>query len=433
MAFETRQFGELFAEPPRNGINRPKAVRGEGVKMVNMGELFAHPRLNNAPMDRVPLVEPELGRFLLSNGDLLFARQSLVLEGAGQCSIFLQDDEPVTFESHVTRVRLAPELADPVFYFYYLQSHHGRAAIRSIVEQGAGASGIRGSDLNTLNVLWCPLTEQRNFAKILGTLDDKFELNKGMHETLEAMIRALFKSWFVDFDPVSAKAEGRSTGLPKPIAELFPDSFEDSELSGVPKGWAVGKFADIAVNHRRSVSHDQIPEQTPYIALEHMPKHCIALSNWGTADRVESGKSFFKTNEILFGKLRPYFHKVGIAPVDGVCSTDILVIAPFLPEWFGFALGHASSSAFVEHTSASSTGTKMPRTSWNELARYPVVLPPPQIAKVFNDLIQPICNSIIASIHESRSLLSTRDALIPKLIPGEIGLAAHEHAAGEVC
>ena len=107
MAFETRQFGELFAEPPRNGINRPKAVRGEGVKMVNMGELFAHPRLNNAPMDRVPLIEPELGRFLLSNGDLLFARQSLVLEGAGQCSIFLQDDEPVTFESHVTRVRLA--------------------------------------------------------------------------------------------------------------------------------------------------------------------------------------------------------------------------------------------------------------------------------------------------------------------------------------
>jgi type I restriction enzyme, S subunit len=196
--------------------------------MVNMGELFAHPRLRNAQMDRVPLTESESGRFLLKPGDLLFARQSLVLEGAGKCSVFLADDELVTFESHVTRVRLDARKADPAFYFYYLQSHHGRAAIRSIVEQGAGASGIRGSDLETLDVLWRPLPEQRAIAHILGTLDDKIELNRRMNETLEAMARALFKSWFVDFDPVRAKSEGRDPGLPKPIADLFPDRLVDS-------------------------------------------------------------------------------------------------------------------------------------------------------------------------------------------------------------
>ena len=205
MAGDGRPFGELFAEPTRNGLTRPKAVRGDGVKMVNMGELFAHPRLRNVQMDRVPLSTSESERFLLRQGDLLFARQSLVLEGAGKCSIFLGDDEPVTFESHVTRVRLDPKTADPAFYFYYLQSHHGRAAIRSIVEQGAGASGIRGSDLESLDVLWRPLPEQRAIAHILGTLDDKIELNRRMSETLEAMARALFKSWFVDFDPVRAK------------------------------------------------------------------------------------------------------------------------------------------------------------------------------------------------------------------------------------
>src|SRR4029453_17120736 len=95
-----------FAEPTRNGLTRAKAVRGSGVKMVNMGELFAHPRLLDAPMDRVPLSANEAKRFLLVDGDLLFARQSLVLEGAGKCSIFLHDTESVTFESHVTRVRL---------------------------------------------------------------------------------------------------------------------------------------------------------------------------------------------------------------------------------------------------------------------------------------------------------------------------------------
>jgi len=154
MAGEVRHFGELFAEPTRNGLTRPKAVRGSGIKMVNMGELFAYPRLRDALMDRVPLSSSEAERFLLADGDLLFARQSLVLEGAGKCSIFLHDVEPVTFESHVTRVRLDPNKGDPQFYFYYLQSHHGRAAIRSIVEQGAGASGIRGSDLQALNVQW---------------------------------------------------------------------------------------------------------------------------------------------------------------------------------------------------------------------------------------------------------------------------------------
>ena len=245
MEGNTRPFGELFAELTRNGLTRPRAVRGSGVKMVNMGELFAHPRLCNVPMDRVPLSQSESERFLLEDGDLLFARQSLVLEGAGKCSIFLRDDEPVTFESHVTRVRLDQKKAHPGYYFYYLQSHQGRSAIRSIVEQGAGASGIRASDLATLEVHWRPLPEQRAIAHILGTLDDKIELNRRMNETLEAIARALFKSWFVDFDPVRAKMAGRDTGLPQHLADLFPDRLVDSELGEIPEGWTVGTLGEI--------------------------------------------------------------------------------------------------------------------------------------------------------------------------------------------
>ena len=89
------------------------------------------------------------------------------------------------------------------------------------------------------------LDEQRAIAHILGTLDDKIELNRRMNETLEAMARALFKSWFVDFDPVRAKAEGRDTGLPREIADLFPDGFEESELGEVPRGWQVGGIREM--------------------------------------------------------------------------------------------------------------------------------------------------------------------------------------------
>jgi type I restriction enzyme S subunit len=275
-----------------------------------------------------------------------------------------------------------------------------------------------------------PLVEQKAIAAVLGALDDKIELNRKMNETLEAMARALFKSWFVDFDPVRAKAEGRDPGLPAHIAALFPDSFEGSELGEIPFGWAVGKFGDVADNPRRGISPGEIPEETPYIALEHMPRKCIALSEWGTADGVESGKFAFDANDILFGKLRPYFHKVGVAPISGVCSTDILVIVPRASEWFGFVLGHVSSDAFVEHTNAGSTGTKMPRTNWNDLARYPLVLPPPPIAKAFTDLTQGAVSRIVASAHHNRTLAVLRDALLPKLISGELRVADAERIVG---
>jgi type I restriction enzyme S subunit len=277
--------------------------------------------------------------------------------------------------------------------------------------------------------------DQRAIACILGSLDDKIELNRRMNRTLEEMARAIFKSWFIDFDPVRAKAAVRRehpkwtdeqvsrAACPKlkpEIARLFPDSFEDSELGEVPKGWRVGRLGDITEHPRRGVQPDQIAADTPYIALEHMPRRCIALSDWGLANGLESNKFMFRKGEILFGKLRPYFHKVGVAPVDGVCSTDIVVVAPKSAVWFGFALGHVSSVEFVEYTNAGSTGTKMPRTSWAEMARYTLALPPQTVTRAFTEWLQPVVDRIIAGIHQSRTLAALRDTLLPKLVSGEL-------------
>jgi type I restriction enzyme S subunit len=244
---------------------------------------------------------------------------------------------------------------------------------------------------------------------------------------MEAMARALFQSWFVDFDPVRAKAERRAPGLPKSIADLFPDSFQDSELGEIPKGWKVGAIGDVAQHPRRGVQPSEIEGTTPYIALEHMPRRCIALSEWGLADGLESNKFKFNKGEILFGKLRPYFHKVGVAPVDGVCSTDIVVVSPKSERWFGFVLGHVSSTAFVDYTNAGSTGTKMPFTNWADMARYAVALPPDVIAEVFTRQVWPSMEHILASIHESRTLVALRDTLLPELLSGNTPLILDRH------
>jgi len=317
-------------------------------------------------------------------------------------------------------VKLEPKGADvPLNYLYWLlRTPQYRSYCR------AHATGTTNLGLAREDFLAFPVPEltsvHHQIVNTLGTLDDKIELNRRMNETLEAIARALFKSWFVDFDPVRAKAEGRDPGLPKHIADLFPDSFQDSELGEIPKGWEVRTLSDVAEHPRRGVQPDSITPDTPYIALEHMPKRCIALSDWDLADGLESNKFEFRKGEILFGKLRPYFYKVGVAPVDGVCSTDIVVVAPRSPHWSAFVLGLVSSHEFVEYTNAGSTGTKMPRTSWAEMARYAIALPPKAAAQAFTERLRPQVERVIAAIHESRTLAALRDALLPKLISGEL-------------
>ena len=292
---------------------------------------------------------------------------------------------------------------------------------------GSGQPLLNQTTLSSIPALLPPFSEQRAIAHVLGTLDDKIELNRRMNETLEEMARALFKSWFVDFDPVRAKMDGRwrpgesLPGLPAHLYDLFPDHLVDSELGPIPEGWEVKALGEVAEQRRSSLKPEQIDPETPYIALEHMPKRCIALSEWGAADGLASGKFRFEIGDILFGKLRPYFHKVGIAPIAGVCSTDIVVISPSPSDWFGFVMGHTSSEEFVEYTDSVSTGTKMPRTNWGDMASYPVVLPSTEVARVFTASLEPLTEGIMSRIHESRSLSEQRDVLLPLLVSGEVG------------
>ena len=265
------------------------------------------------------------------------------------------------------------------------------------------------------------LSEQRRIAHILEMLDDKIELNRQMNETLEAMARAIFKSWFVDFNPVRAKREGREpVGMDADTAVRFPSAFQDSPLGKIPEGWDVGTLGEIAQNVRRSVKFNEIDSEDVYIGLEHMPKRNVALFEWQTADGISSNKFRFRKGEILFGKLRPYFHKVGVAPIDGVCSTDILVIQPIESDWFGIVLGLVSCDEFVAYTDAHSTGTRMPRTNWRDMSRYEFALPQPNVAEKYAELIQPLIERIIENIHQSHTLSQIRDTLLPTLLSGEI-------------
>lgn len=348
-----------------------------------------------------------------SRGDLLYSREGTYFGIAAEVPEQLR----VCLGQRMVLVRPRNDIVDFRFLRHWLNSPIMASHIHGY-RDGSVAERLNLPTIRALPVAIPPLEEQRSIAHVLGVLDEKIELNRRLNNTLEAITRAIFKAWFVDFDPVRLKIEGVAFGLSNRISDLLPTRLVDSELGEIPEGWCVGALGDVAEHPRRGVQPVNIPPDMPYIALEHMPRKSIALAKWGNADELESNKFEFRRGEILFGKLRPYFHKVGVAPVDGVCSTDIVVVTPKERRWFGFVLGHLSSSEFIEYANAGSTGTKMPRTSWVDMARYRVAMPPESIAEAFTELVRPLLDRMNTCIHESRTLTQLRAALLPKLITG---------------
>jgi type I restriction enzyme S subunit len=261
----------------------------------------------------------------------------------------------------------------------------------------------------------------KGISSISEALTNRISLLRETNKTLQAIAQAIFKSWFIDFDPVRAKMEGRApSGMDEETAELFPDELVEYELGLIPRGWCLGSISDVAHNSGLKVKTEAMHEALNYVGLEHIPRRCISLNSWGIADGLESTKSSFSHSDILFGKLRPYFHKVVIAPIDGICSTDILVLKPKNLNYYGFVVMHLFSDAVIAYADKLSNGAKMPRISWKDIGAYKVAMPSEEIALKFNEISQPIFKKIMLNVLTSQRLATIRDTLLPRLISGKL-------------
>ena len=399
------------------GLTASATDDSSGVKFLRITDIVS----GHVNWDTVPYVtvsEEVYRKYQLRDGDIVIARTG----ASTGASAFIQSPPKAVFASYLVRLNIKPEF-DPRFLAYCLKSEDFWAFMRGVLgdksaQPNASASTMGKAPLNIPEIK----TDQRRISHILGTLDDKIQLNRRMNATLEGMARALFKSWFVDFEPVRAKMEGRwrrgesLPGMSADMYDLFPERLVPSELGDVPEGWKVGTIDDIARSPRRNVSPSDVEEGTPYIGLQHMPRRSIALTEWSTSEDVTSTKATFKKGEFLFGKLRPYFHKVGVAAVNGVCSTDIVVLTPTTDNWSAFLLCCVSTDEFVGYTDQTSTGTRMPRTSWKAMKQFETCLPPNALASAFQRITEPMLKRIVMNCHESQSLAKMRDALLPGLV-----------------
>jgi type I restriction enzyme, S subunit len=366
-------------------------------------------------------VFPSISRYIVNTDDLIIS----IVGTIGLVSIIDGGLNNASLTENCAKIIYDKERIHRDFLYYFLISGQGQEEIRKGTV-GSTQPKLPFYNIQKIQLPIPPVEEQKAIAKILSSLDDKIELNRRMNATLEAMARALFKVWFVDFEPVHANKENRpSTSASPEIAKLFPSNFEN----GIPKGWRIGTLLEIATNYRQNIDPTEIEANTPYVGLEHIPRKSLALTEWGLASKAESTKSNFGTNDILFGKLRPYFHKVVIAPIDGICSTDILVVRPKQEHHFGQVAIQFSSDSLIQYATQLSNGAKMPRTSWADLAKFETVIPSREISESYTKFVSRITKRILTNISEGRVLEEIRDSLLPRLISGRINVQVHNHAA----
>ncbi len=324
------------------------------------------------------------------------------------------------------------EFLNPSYLRIYFDSYDFQALFDAWANSGSTRAYLGITAQRQLPVVVPPITTQRAIASVLGALDDKIEANRQLNETLETTCQAIFRSWFVDFDPVVAKSEGRRPPhLTDEVAALFPDRFEDSTLGPVPAGWEPGTVGDIADNPRRKADPTAVVPSTPYIGLEHLPKGSIVLDAWGEAAAVTSAKWEFRRGEVLFGKLRPYFHKVGVALCDGICSTDVVVVAAKQEHDFGLLLGTLSSREFVDYADGTAGGTRQPRTSWHDMARYAFAIPPDRIRVHLTRVARRVEDCFATHAAETRTLTALHRTLLPRLLSGDIRVRQAENLVEE--
>lgn len=406
----TLPLEELYLEPSRNGLNRPKRVRGSGFKMVNMGELFTFDRIGNPPMERVKMTEAETDKFALKPGDLLFARQSLVLEGAGKCSIVLATSETTTFESHLIRVRLDQTKCDPLFYYHYFKSPIGNAGIRSLVNQVA-AAGIRGSELAKLRVLHPPLQTQHKITAVLSAYDDLIENNTRRIQILEEMAQALYREWFVHF-----RFPGHETS-----------GMVESDMGLIPEGWqAVPSTTSIAFNPQTRVEKDG---NKPFVPMGSVSESSMLIEDIET--RTGNSGAKFKNGDTLFARITPCLENgktayVQFLPTDrdvAFGSTEFIVMRSrsLCPE-FVYLL--ARSPKFRDNAIKSMSGaTGRQRVQEAAFSRFMIAQPDGQVIQDFSKVVRPMFGSINNLSIRNMCLRQTRDLLLPKLISGEVNVA----------
>jgi len=291
------------------------------------------------------------------------------------------------------------------YLFYALQLE---LDLLQSLSTGSATKFLTLTILNALKVRVPSLSDQNRIVSILGAYDDLIENNTRRIEILEEMARRLYEEWFVQF--------------------RFPGhegvEFKESELGLIPEGWGVGRLGDVLEKHSNKTSSGDHLSDRAYVPIDCIAKKTLALSEVKSWQEAQSSLVLFEENDILFGAMRPYFHKVAIAPLSGVTRSTCFVLRPRKPNSWAFSALTAFREDVVDHAAAHSKGATIPYAAWEgSLEDFPIVIPPDELLKRYDELASPFLSWIKKQYNRQKNLRAQRDLLLPKLISGEIDVS----------
>ena len=293
--------------------------------------------------------------------DLIFAREA----PAGNVAI-IKNGEKVCLGQRTVLIRPNKSTVDPDYLTYYLLAPQQQYGLTGTAN-GSTVAHVNLPTIRNLEIDLPTLDIQHRIASVLSAYDDLIENNRRQIKLLEEAAQRLYKEWFVDL--------------------RFPGWETTPIVDGVPEGWKKVTINEMCDKTKNTISAENIPAGTPYIGLEHIPRHDFCLAEWGDAADITSSKAKYKRNDIIFGQIRPYFHKVGFAINDGVASTDSFIMTPHKGVW-GLFLLTVFSDAFVTYSyQTCKEGAKMPRADWNQLKQYTVLIADMQRQALFEERI----------------------------------------------
>ena len=317
------------------------------------------------------------------------------------------DNKRICLSQRLFCIRANPNIILPEFLFYFFNAPTSRRQI-DLKATGTTVLGIRQPDLRQLSIIVPPLPTQRKIAAILSAYDDLIENNTRRIKILENMAQTLYQEWFVHFR--------------FPGHENVP--MVESPLGPIPQGWEIGEFEDIVENLKEKVKPGKHLNSLPYVPIDCIPRHSVSLMEHKPSSEAKSSLIAFKQNDILFGAMRSYFHKVILAPFDGITRQTCFVLRSKNSDNYPFDLFTAFQDSTVQYSSNRSTGSTIPYATWERaLAMMPIFMPPNLLIKRFCDVVVPMLDSIHAMLKKNTNLRQTRDLLLPKLISGEIDVS----------
>lgn len=403
----------------RSGLSKSRTEFGTGHPFLSFKDVFYNIFVPDELTELVNSTDRERESCSIIRGDVFLTRTSETLEELGMSCVALRDYESATFNGFTKRLR--PKSASaivPEYAGYFFRSPKFRRSVTAMSSMSTRAS-LNNEMLARLTITVPSKEEQVAIGCALKSLDDKIELNRRMNETLEAIFRAIFKSWFIDFDPVRAKAEGRDTGFPKHIDDLFPGRFVDSEIGWIPSGWSLRQLHEVLTPKNDRVGDIEVPVySSTNDGLQLRSKIFKKQLSQSLAKNklIHYGDMVFGLSRrvLSFGLMRD---TIGcVSPAYKVFSIEKDSIFPDLLE----RMMRIRSNYFYNAISASSREGQSLSSEGLGLLKF--VQPSMDVQKMFYDTVRLLLSRVEKLWEESQRLGALRDTLLPKLISGELSL-----------